>query len=449
MVKPPPPKSKAPRPENPELLPRKNLPEVYYDDTAMIYWLRTAGDQFIRVNETSVKRRLKRLGFSNEGTKGLNSEVDDLIDDVQEHKAVRFAGPVGGYDVGLYQMNGRAVLVTEPPIIMEPTRDYSDSMMYDYIETLLGPEAIYLHAWLKMAREALLAKNLRSGQAFIMTGAPDHGKSLLAKQIKWMLGGRSADPTQYLKGDTSFNAHLFGSELLLMDDKGGQDDYQTRKHMADEIKQLIAGAFPQCHPKGRTPFTLEPFWRLLMTVNDDQESLQVLPPVSDTTSDKLIIVRTVARAVKFDTSRTDEYEAYSARLRASIPHYLGWLEEWELPDELRHSRFGVVKYHNASVIEMLANFTPEQRMKQMIEEELQGDEDRWLTAREIENLLTAQGVSSVEREARNLFKGPGSCGKYLTRCCRIYPKLLTQATREPGGGSQRYIIHAKSEEKAD
>jgi hypothetical protein len=441
VAKPPPP---------PQDVDDATLPEFYYDDARQMYWLVDDHGAFIRVNETSLKRRLKRLGFSAEGTKSVNSEVDDVVDDAQQQRSVRYAGPIAGHYVGMKVMAGRRVLVTESPTIIQSS-DGDDSFLYDYVERLLGEDAIYYHAWVKLAREALIAQEFRRGQALVIAGPIGHGKSLLAQLTGKMLGSRVANPTQYLKGTTSFNAHMFGAELLLMDDAGGADDYQTRKAMGDGIKELVAGAYPQCHGKGATPITLEPFWRVLITVNDDHESLQVLPPIHGTTRDKIILLRTVDYAVDADTSDLNAYNAYGARLEAALPDYLGFLERWEVPEEYKKGRFGLVEYHDAEIMDKLKHFTPEERLRNMLIEAVQTDADQVLTSRAIERLLTEPGISPVEHEARALLRGPGSIGKYMARVCQVYPELALLGKREvvnhdgvKGSGSQTYVIRAKA-----
>jgi histone H3/H4 len=73
----------------------------------------------------------------------------------------------------------------------------------------------------------------------------------------------------------------------------------------------------------------------------------------------------------------------------------------------------MASYVNAGIEEILNQFTPEEKLSHLIMEEVQSDKDQELTARDIEKLLKAPGVSSVEREAVALLRGPGSCQKYL------------------------------------
>jgi hypothetical protein len=443
LSKPPPPKKQAqsPRGEEPGLIPNhKVMPEVYFGDQT--FWLRNDDGRFIAANTEVVRRRLKRRGFSGENTKSLNSEIDNILDDISNQHGVDYVGPLAGYDVGAHEILDTRVLVTRGPKIIDGNPDYSDDMVHAYIETLLGDESVYFHAWLKTVRENLKARTFRRTPVLVIAGEPDTGKSFLAKHVKTMIGGRVQDPTQFLQGKTTFNSHLFGAEFLLIDDAGGNADYQERKAMGDGLKQLVAGAFPQCHGKGQTPVTLLPFWCVMMTVNDEAEPLQVLPNLAGGVRDKMVIIRTVAKAHNVDTSKTEAHAKYWDDFEAAIPDYLGWLEQWEIPDEIAHGRFGMASYVNAGIEEILNQFTPEEKLSHLIMEEVQSDADQELTARDIEKLLKAPGVSSVEREAVALLRGPGSCQKYLGRLCKTHPRLIRHHGRGTGGYA-RYLICAR------
>ncbi len=442
------PRTGRPRKDPPQ---KKVVPEAYYDDGSMTFWLETPGKQhYARVHESVIKRDLKIRGFNSGEKNGLPSEIDERVQEIILTKLVKYAGPLAGFTTGLYQMMGLPILVSSNPIILEATHG-ENGFMYEYIERLLGDKAIYFHAWVKMGREALLARNLRSGQAMIIVGEPDHGKSLLGKMCADMLGGRVSDPTQFLIGETQFNAHLFGTELLFMDDPEIGDDYATRRRLSGGIKQIVAGAFPQCHGKGRTPITITPLWRLLIALNDEPETIQVLPPMDRGIKDKIIILETVARAITERTVTSTDYAAYEAKLRAAIPDYLGWLDRWVIPKEYCADRFSIKVYHSPRILGMLQEFSPETKLMHLILEEIQSSEERTMTAREIEAELKQPGGSGVEHEARNLLRGTGSCGKYLVRMCNAYPKIIRKAGKQlikksgkTGSGVMQYVISAKA-----
>jgi hypothetical protein len=365
--------------------------------------------------------------------------ADAIIHDIQMTRKINYAGALAGYDLGPTQQGDATVLVTSAPIILN-ARHEDRWDVWQFIERLLGDEAIWVHAWLKLAREALLAHSLRRGQALVIVGPRDHGKSVLIKLIAAMLGGRVANPWQYLRGETSFNEDLFGAELLAIDDQGSDDDWRGRKRMGDAIKQFAGDAFPRCHAKGSKAVTLFPFWRMIITLNDEAEDIQVLPPLTHGIEDKLIILRTVERAVTMPTSRSEDYVRFMRQLHAAIPTYLAWLAEWRLPTDLEADRFGMGSYHTPEVAQVLQEFSPESRLLILIDQCYEWGErttEVLGTAREIEQRLKE---SEVERDVRELLRGPGAIGKLLARLCRTEAERVSSPGRRSGGGSRIYMI---------
>lgn len=421
-------------------------PAIYFSDCGGGTYFVDNEDSFLRLSRTDIRLWLRRHGLSDEPQRrGDITEVENFLADTQRDRNIRYAGPLAGYQKGMVLQNGRPVLVTEPPVII-PAADGMNSTMYDYVERLLNDpdhpdQSLYFHAWLKLFRYALVSGDHRSGPAMVLTGGPNEGKTLLSLMVRDMIGGRSADPTDWMKGITQFNAHMFGAELQVIDDKGGDSDWKTRNQFGNALKELVAGGTPQCHAKGQTPFTLYPLWRVLILINNEWENLQVLPPMVRGIQDKIVILKTHPGAIDEPTTTSEEYVAYSKKLRAAIPDYLGWLDAWEIPVEILDGRFGFKTWQHPEILEGLQQFSPEQRLEYLIVEGLQTNKDQVFTTREIETRLKEDG-SVVEHEAKDLLRGPGSTGKYLIRLCKTCPRLIETWSRVPGGGSMRFKVRA-------
>ena len=75
----------------------------------------------------------------------------------------------------------------------------------------------------------------------------DCGKSFIQEHvITPLFGGRSADPTKYLLGKTTFNAEMGGAEHLAMQELPSGLDFKSRVLLADELKRLIATESQRC-----------------------------------------------------------------------------------------------------------------------------------------------------------------------------------------------------------
>ena len=139
------------------------------------------------------------------------------------------------------------------------------------------------------------------GHALILCGPPDCGKSLGQTLLTHLIGGREADPSLWLTGETSFNARLWGAEHLLMGDKSLADDRRRRIRLRDEIKELVANSLYPLHPKGKAMLSLRPIWRITLSCNDDHESAQLLPPLNEGFRDKVILLRCYPPKAPFPT----------------------------------------------------------------------------------------------------------------------------------------------------
>jgi hypothetical protein len=413
-------------------------------ETQQFYWL-TPERKLIWGGIDSLKKEIAELNDAL-SSKRIAAAFDRLVVYVRRHHAVHHVLPLAGYRIGQYDKGETSFLVDRNPTIIQPT--YGDNtVMRDYVETLFGKgcQSTVAHAWLKLSRQALMDRDFhRSLQAMQIAGERDHGKSVYAEMMALMLGGRSADPTLYLLGKTTFNAHMFGAELLLIDDKGSHD-HKERVLLRDGVKTLIAGTLPECHPKGETAFTPpKPLWRIMHLVNDDQEGVDSLPSMGDDRG-KVVTLKTQARAIQAKTDSPKEFAAYRAALIASIPDYLGWLEKWEIPVDFLHQRFGLKSYHHPEIVAMMHDSTPEQRLGCLIREVLQSEEDQTFAARDVENILKDEkdarhGNQPTAREACDLLRGSGSCGRYLSRLSKAEPSLIQKDGIFHGGGTRWKII---------
>src|SRR5207249_3354414 len=149
-----------------------------------------------------------------------------------------------------------------------------------FLNGLLDKEQLpVLMGWLLVAYEALRSGEPRHGQALGLVGPAKAGKSLLQKLITIILGGRVKHPFKYMTGRTDFNAELFEAEHLSIDDEKASIDIRSRRELGTAIKMVCVNQEQTCFRKYATPVTLLPFWRLTISVNDDPEALQVLPPL--------------------------------------------------------------------------------------------------------------------------------------------------------------------------
>lgn len=371
-----------------------------------------------------MKRQLRPFLKSKIGTDETISQLDAHINTLQTQFDVSYAGPLAGTQTGVLDYQGGKILVTDSPRLL-PSLPGEWPLLGKILENLLFDQCAdqrpYFFGWLKYAREALRSQSNRPGQALVLAGPRDCGKSLVQNLITLLLGGRAAKPYGWMMGATDFNAELFGAEHLMIEDECASTDIRARRNFGAQVKSVTVNTQQKLHQKNRTALSLEPFWRLTITVNDEPENLMVLPPIDDSLGDKLILLRANKRPMPLPTTTQAERSIFMSRLHAELPAFCHFLDGWSIPADLVSHRFGSAHYHHPDLLEALEELAPESRLLQLLRV-VPGSS--WSgTQAQLESQLT-DSDASTSYEARRLFSFNNACGTYLARLAKKHPELV-------------------------
>jgi hypothetical protein len=233
-----------------------------------------------------------------------------------------------------------------------------------------------------------------------------------------MLGGRSVKPYQFMMGQTSFNSHLFKGEHLMLEDENEAIDIRSRRHFAANIKTLLANRDQNCHGKNKEALTLQPLWRMTLTVNDDPERLLVLPPFDADVKDKIICLKAGKVPMPMPTGTDEEKGRFWNTLVSELPAFLHFIDQYQVPAELQDSRYGIAAYQHPEIVEKIQETTPEMKLLELIDAAIWMGEVVKTTweggAGEMERKLTQQD-SPVAYEARRLLSWNNAAGSYLAK----------------------------------
>ncbi len=405
------------------------LPDIYYESPA--YWIKDSKGIWMSVPASGIRKHLKESGFSGLASFGGNSEVDAILCRIERENRVDYAGALAGCGNGIRSMNNRLILVTEGPTVIEP-REGPYPHLTRLFSSMFGDVQLpYAYGWLKIAYESFVdcvqnQASARPGQAFVMAGPVNSGKSLVQTIITNILGGRRAYPYAYLRKTTDFNADLCKAESLVIDDEFGTSDYKSRLALAAGIKNLLVSPAARCHPKGRTAFEVLPFWRLTICVNDNEESLRVLPVMNEDIADKLMLFK-VQRA---NIDRSMNRDGFMALLKDELPAFVFFLVNTQTSAIVAEQRFGVATYHNPDILEDISSLAPETRLYELLH--MSTDilhSDPWEgSATELISSLTAVD-SRTRSSAQDLLHSPSSCGQFLGRLEAKYPEQIQRLPR--------------------
>lgn len=405
---------------------------IYFDAArAGAYWVENRHGGWLPLNETQVKRLLKTQGISPNRPDGcFVSPLDTRLIEIQQTMDVHYAGPLAGHHVGVALAGDKRILITESPKQIE-ARPGDWPILHKLIVGLLVSgdcdQRPFFYGWLKVALETLRDRKLRPGQALALCGPHDCGKSLLQNLITILLGGRSAKPYQFMSGQTTFNADLFESEHLQIEDEHCSTDIRTRRAFGAAIKSFTVNESQRLHDKNRRAVNgLRPFWRVTITVNDEPESLMVLPPLDDSLEDKIILLRAFKKSMPMRTNSNEERAAFWETLVSELHAFTHFLMEWEIPDDIKSDRFGVGHYHHPDLLDALHSLSLEEKLLSLIDGNLFRAPSPGLwrgTASELEQVLTSSD-SRCAVEARKLFHWPTACGTFLGRLERRHPNRI-------------------------
>jgi hypothetical protein len=412
--------------------------ESFYDIGRKEYLVQDGRGVWMHQNEGQFRRRCKMHGISGRTIEGTcHSPFDAFVTKLQQERGVDFSGELAGYKSGIYEESGSRILVTKGPMLVEPQAgDFS--LVRKVLQNVLADDnhdqITFFHGWLSVTMRALHAGQRAPGQALVLVGPANAGKSLLQDIITEILGGRSAKPYSFMTGATHFNGHLAGAEHLRIGDENPLTDMRSRRNFGAQIKTICVEPLQNIEHKYRTAITLQPFWRLSISLNDEPENLLVLPPLDEHTLEKLILLRAYKRKMPMPTATNEHRYNFWRALVSQFPAYIYWLlNDFEIPATLVCERFGITHFHHPEITAGVEQFEPYMRLLTLADSEIYKDnlrESPWEgSAEQLERELTREG-SACAREARLLLSWNGSTARYLGKLWRAHPERVERLSHE-------------------
>jgi len=423
-------------------------PEVLKLDAPVEFYYRKAKKDFIMVRGrtiTPLSESGLKMALRQEGIVADKDQTEFEVYRVMTGNAIDYDGSMPGYPLGLHEEGGRRYYCDSGPTWYEGTLVSHDTGTgWETIHKLTtrlfappidGEEPGESRAWwhwiwaLKMSREALrLAtqplecgqrRQVRPGQAMVLCGPKNCGKSFLVNTIvRPLLGGRQQDAHKaFANGADSFNGELLNGEIWTVDDKEHSHRIDQRRQFGASIKSMMYSGRVGFHAKHKEQVTLQPWARLFILCNDQDDAIRVLPPLTPDIEDKMHLFRCYWSPTPMPTSTGAEWSAYEAQIHAELPAFAGWLDAHELPDHAKDQRNGSVCWHDPYIVSLLSIQSPEHQLGQLLTHCV----DRGLVVSSTP--LVAMAILDAMREddgirqtARNLVHDdPAILGRYLGR----------------------------------
>lgn len=214
-----------------------------------------------------------------------------------------------------------------------------------WMEHMFGEEQLsYELAWLGYAYRNAYLGTPEKGHAHFLCGPPNCGKTLYNTTVLGGLFGGHMKATEYFMSVTPFNDYLFEEGFWTIDDSEPASDKKQLDKFTSMVKEFVANDEFQIATKFKKSGRV--FWRgrLGVTLNDDPESIRLIPDLGMSIMDKLMVFRCKA-GFKF----TRETKSLVER---ELPYLANFLLHSEVPQDLVDVRFGVKSFINADIKDM-------------------------------------------------------------------------------------------------
>jgi hypothetical protein len=414
--------------EEEQITSQETIKPSWYSNSAKAFFIQNSRQHYIPISADMFRKHLRSWGYATRAAPDENiSQADQAMLDVQTIRDVDYSGPLAGYDAGIVECNGHRALVTKPPVRISANAG-EFPIIYKIMEDMFWVKAFdqraHLFGWLKKAEEAVRLSKPMPGQALVLAGPRNAGKNLIQDIITAILGGRAARPYQWIIGRTNFNADLFASEHLMIADEVPSHDMKSRRSFGSKIKDLTVNSLQTCHGKFQNAVHLKPCWRLTISLNEEAENLVMLPPLDESLQDKIMLFRVNAAKMPMPSNSPEDRDLFWNTIKSELPAFINFLQEWEIPESLVDSRFGIEAYQDPDLVKGLEVMSHEQRLMDLMEMTiLEGDKTFEGTLTELEASLTSDYCFG--RQFVKLLSFPNAMQTYMSRLKQKQPDRIS------------------------
>lgn len=331
--------------------------DIHFDGRA--YW-RLKGGIWKSVAREDVLLHLAAHGVAPDKRRGQTlSDAARVLHFIQDHQHIDGAAPFVNRRPGIIEIDNSRVLNISTCVALPPAtgQDIQPEThfpwIWAFIKGLLDVKdtlalASFL-AWLQRFYRAQLEYRPAMGQAIFLCGPKNNGKTLLCLHIiKPLIGNRVANPFDYFTGVTTFNGDLFQTPLLAVNDEESPEREAVKQKFLARIKAFVVNPSHTYEPKFCNRISVHWTGRIFVTLNDDPNSVGILPEVNDNTRDKLMFF-----ASRPFVGKWGENHDIEARIAAELPYFAAWLLRYVPPPEvLCDGRMGVESYFDPRILEL-------------------------------------------------------------------------------------------------
>ena len=328
------------------------LLDLYWFNGKNYYTLNNGSTQQIPKDQLCLE--LRQAGFSPRPRRGQPlSEMEAALLTIAQRNRIDEVAPVVFSDQRVVEYNSHRILNNANIYPVQPAEN-GDPANWPFLDKWLSQlfangkieTKFYFYAWMRRFYMAVLDKKFAQGQALLLVGKTNKGKSLLSNRVISALVGGFADASDYLSGQTNFNKDLARVAAWVIDDTTSAASFQDQRRATELIKRSVANPRIEYHAKYVDAVSVPWTGRVIMSLNMDANSLSVIPALDSSNKDKLMALRISEKA----TSKFPPNSEVEEIISRELPHFAKWLIDWEVPKEIKGaSRFGVASYIDKTI----------------------------------------------------------------------------------------------------
>lgn len=276
------------------------------------------------------------------------SEVDRALRFIEKHRRVAGAVPFVYNPADIVHLNGQKFLNTSHVKPLPPAdepQEWAENFPWlaaFFQARLLPNEWPYLLAWVQRVYSGALAGNPLRCQALFLVGGHSLGKTLFSNKIMGGAMGGFADASSHIAKGSEFNRELGETGLLCVDDAEVASDPVSHRRWSEAIKKIVANPVFTWRAMRRDPQTIPLNGKIIVTLNDDMYSLQMIPDLAVSMVEKVLILKFHDGPFQFQSNHIQE-----TIIQSELPFFLRYTLDWAPPAEvLGEPRFGVTPYIN-------------------------------------------------------------------------------------------------------
>ena len=330
----------------------RSTKDIHYD--GRLYWRKSPDGTWQDDDVTELQRVLKvDRGVSGRPDHGI-SDIDRSIVYLRNYKRLKAVGPFVYRPAGFFIRESVPTLNLSTVRVLPPATGQASwggggnfPFLSDCLDAIFcsRDQLPYLLAHQHWFYKGAYHLEPRSGHSLFIAGPPNAGKSMLSRGILGALAG-GAWEARGLLTDSIFNNALFNKGYWAIDDNEALSDSRMYLKWTALVKKIAANSSWESHEKYKSPTMVDWQGRLVVTLNNDEVSIQLIPDLEQSILDKLMLFKTVNGGVLKFIDRPDQEKLIAKEL----PYFARYILDYEIPAELREQRFGVKPYHEPSLV---------------------------------------------------------------------------------------------------